>query len=189
MTGPGQAGERFEQVPDGGDLVRLRGDGGLPEDGADAVRQRRDQMRGLPVLVLGAADCLAADRDHQPAADPHGPGVQPGTEGLAEPGGAEQGEGPAERGLLRRAAGRPEPGQHAGPGVSGPLPDCGERPRPGDHRRYPGGEQAGQRMPASASLPRVRDLGREIEQVLAPGSRNRRRCHRRAGSSRQAMRA
>ncbi len=34
---------------------------------------------------------------------------------------------------------------------------------------------------AAAPLPRVRDLGKEIEQVLAAGSRNRRRCHRRAG--------
>jgi hypothetical protein len=33
----------------------------------------------------------------------------------------------------------------------------------------------------TALLPRVRDLGQEIEQVLAAGSRDRRRCHRRAG--------
>jgi hypothetical protein len=43
-----------------------------PEDRADAVRQRRDQVRGFPGLVFGAADGLAVDRDHQPAADLHG---------------------------------------------------------------------------------------------------------------------
>ena len=32
----------------------------------------------------------------------------------------------------------------------------------------------------AAPLPRVRDLGKQIEQVLAAGSRDRRRCHRRA---------
>ena len=43
------------------------------------------------------------------------------------------------------------------------------------------GEQPGQRMTAAAPLPRIRDLGKEIKQVLAAGSRSRRRCHRRAG--------
>ena len=64
---PGQVGERLQQLPDGGDLVRFRRHGGLPEHGADAVCQRRDQVRGLPVLVPGAADRLAVDRDYQPA--------------------------------------------------------------------------------------------------------------------------
>jgi hypothetical protein len=168
----GQAGERLQQVPHRGDLVRFRFHGGLPEDRADAVRQRRDQVRGLPALVLGAADGLAVDGDHQPAADLHGPGVQPGTEGLVEPGGVEQGEGPAERGLLRCPAHRAQAGQHVRAGVGGPLPDRGERPRSCDHRRDPDGEQPGQRVPASASPARVRDLGKEIEQVLAPGSGN-----------------
>src|SRR5206468_7859092 len=75
-----------------------------------------------------------------------------------------------------------------GAGIGGPLPDRGERPRPCDHGRDPGGQQPGQRMSAAASLPRVRDLGEEMEQVLAAGSRDRRRCHRRAGvPSRQKM--
>ncbi len=43
----GQAGERLQQVPHRGDLVRFRFHGGLPEDRADAVRQRRDQVRGF----------------------------------------------------------------------------------------------------------------------------------------------
>jgi hypothetical protein len=55
---------------------------------------------------------------------------------------------------------------------------------PRDHRRDADGEQPGQRVPPPAPLPRVRDLGKEIEQVLAAGSRNRRRCHRRAGDPR-----
>ena len=71
--------------------------------------------------------------------------------------------------------------------VSGPLPDRGERPRARDHRRDPDGDQPGQRMTASAPLARVRDLGEKIEKVLAAGSWDRRRCHRRAGVSRQKM--
>jgi len=178
---PGQVSERLQQVPHRGDLVRFRGDGGLPEDCADAMRQRRDQVRGLPVPVFGAADGLAVDRDHQPAADLHGPGMQPGAEDLVQHVRADQGERAPERGLLRRAASRAQAGQHVRPGVGGPLPDRGERPRPGDHRRDPDGKQPGQRMPPPALLPRVRDLGQEIEQVLAARSRNGRRCHRRAG--------
>ena len=177
----GETGERFQQFPDGGDLVGLRVHGGLPEDRADAVRQRRDQVRGLPGLALRAADGLAVDGDHQPPAGLHRPGVQPGAENPVEHIGADQGEGTPERGLLRRAAGRAQPGQHLLAGIGGPLPDRGERPRPRDHRRDPDGEQPRQRVPATAPLPRVRDLGEETEQVLAAGSRNRRRCHRRAG--------
>jgi hypothetical protein len=67
--------------------------------------------------------------------------------------------------------------------VGGPLPDRGERPRAGDDRRDPGGEQPGQRVPPAAPLPRVGDLGKEAEEVLAAGSRHGRRCHRRAESS------
>ena len=177
----GQVGERFQQVPHCGDLVRFRVHGGLAEDGADAVCQRRDQVRGLPGLVLGAADGLAVDGDHQPAAGPYRPGPQPGAEDLVQPVRADQGERAPERGLLRRAAGRAQPGQHVRPGVGGPLPDRGERPRPRDHRRDPHGQQPRQRMPPSALLARVRDLGQEIEQVLAARSRDGRRCHRRAG--------
>ncbi len=46
-----QVGERLEKFADGGDLVALGVDGDLAEDGADAVGQRRDQVRGLPVLA------------------------------------------------------------------------------------------------------------------------------------------
>jgi hypothetical protein len=177
----GQVGERLQQVPDCGDLIRLRVHGDLPEDRADAVRQRRDQVRGLPVLISCAADGLAVDGDHQPAAGPHRPGVQPRAEYPVQHIGADQGERATEGGLLCRAAGRAQHGQHLRAGVSGPLADRGERPRPRDHRRDPHGQQPGQRVPAPAPLARVRDLGQEIEQVLAAGSRDRRRCHRRAG--------
>jgi hypothetical protein len=145
------------------------------------VRQRRDQVRGLPVFVLRPADGLAVDRDYQPPADLHRSGPQPGAEDLIQPVLADQGECAPERGLLRRAAGRFEPGQHVGPGIGGPLPDRGERPRSRDHRRDPGGEQRGQRVPPPSLLPRVRDLGKGLEEMLAAGSRNERRCHRRAG--------
>jgi hypothetical protein len=43
-----QVGERFQQFPDGGDLVGLRCHGDLAEDGADSVRECRDQVRELP---------------------------------------------------------------------------------------------------------------------------------------------
>jgi len=177
----GEAGKRFQQVPHRRDLVGLRVHGDLAEDRADAVRQRRYQVRRLPVLVLRAADGLAVDGDHQPAAGPNGPGMQPGAEDPVEHIRADQGERAPEGGLLRRPARRAECGQRLRPGVGGPLPDRGERLRARDDCRDPDGEQARQRMPAAALLPRVRDLGQEIEQVLAAGSRNRRRCHRRAG--------
>jgi hypothetical protein len=101
--------------------------------------------------------------------------VQPGTEDLIEPAGIDHGEGAAERGFLSRAACRAPTGQHVRAGIASPLPDRGERPRPSDHRRDPAGEQPGQRIPASASLPRVRDLGKEIEKILAAGRRHGRR--------------
>jgi hypothetical protein len=178
---PGQVGERPQQVPHRGNLVGPGVHGDLAEDRADAVRQGRDQVRGLPGLVLRAADGLAVDGDDQPAADPYGPRPQPGAENPVQHVHADQGERAPERGLLRRAADRAQPGQHVRPGVGSPLPDSGERPRPRDHRRDTDGEQPGQRVPPPAPLARVRDLGKEIEKVLAAGSRNGRRCHRRAG--------
>ena len=177
----GEAGECFQQVPHRGDLVRFLLHGDLAEDRADAVRQGRDQVRGLPALALGAADGLAVDRDHQPPAGPHRPRPQPGAENPVQHIGADQRERPPEGGLLGCAADRAQRGQGLRAGIGGPLPDRGERPRPRDHRRDPDGQQRGQRMPAAAPLPRVRDLGKKIEQVLAAGSRDRRRCHRRAG--------
>ena len=179
---PGHVGERLQQLPDCGDLVGLPVHGDLAEDRADAVRQCRDQVRGLPVLALRAADGLAVDRDHQPPAGPHGPGPQPGAEDPVEHVGADQGERAPVGGLFRRAAVRAECGQHVRAGVGGPLPDRRERLRPRDDCRDPHCEQPRQRMPAAALLPRVRDLGKETEKVLAAGSRHGRRCHRRAVS-------
>ena len=42
-------------------------------------------------------------------------------------------------------------------------------------------------MTAPAPLARIRDLGKEIKQVLAAGSRDRRRRHRRVGVSAEKM--
>jgi len=39
---PGQVSERFQQSPDGRDLIGLRVHGDLAEDRADTVRQGRD---------------------------------------------------------------------------------------------------------------------------------------------------
>jgi hypothetical protein len=178
---PGQAGERLQQLPHRGDLVGLLVHGDLAEDRADAVRQGRDQVRGLPVRVPRTANGLPVNGDHQPPAGPHRPRPQPGAQDPVESIGAGQGEGPPERRFIRRAADSAQHGEHLRAGVSGPLPDRGERPRARDHCLDPDGEQARQRMPATAPLPRVRDLGKEIEQILAAGSRHRRRCHRRAG--------
>jgi len=139
----GQAGERLQQLPHRGDLVRLLLDGDLAEDRADAVRQRCHQMRSLPGLAPRAADGLAVDGDHQPASGPHGPGMQPGAEDPVEHVGADQGERAPERGLLRRPAHRAECGQRLRPGVGGPLPDRGERLRARYDRRDPDGEQPG----------------------------------------------
>jgi hypothetical protein len=75
---PGKVSERFQQFPDGRDLIRLRVHGDLAEDRADTVRQGRDQVRGLLFPVPGAADGLAVDRDYQLAAGLRRPGVKPG---------------------------------------------------------------------------------------------------------------
>jgi hypothetical protein len=48
----GEAGERFQQLAHRRDLVGLLVHGGLPEDRADAVRQRRDQVRAFPSLLF-----------------------------------------------------------------------------------------------------------------------------------------
>jgi hypothetical protein len=53
-------------------------------------------------------------------------GVQPGAEDPVEHIRAEQGERAPERGLVRRAAGRAQHGQHVRAGIGGPLPDRGE---------------------------------------------------------------
>jgi hypothetical protein len=135
-------------------------------------------------LPFAKRTALPFDGDHQPAADLHRPRVQPGTKDLVEYVGTDQGERAPETGLLSRPAGRAEPGQHRRARIGGPLADRGERLRARDHRRDPDGEQPGQRVPAPAPIPRIGDLGKEIEQVLAAGSRDRRRCHRRAGVSR-----
>jgi hypothetical protein len=76
----GQVSECLQQVPHGGDLVALRIHGDLPEDGADAVGQCRDQVRGLPVFAFRAADALAVDGGNESAAGPHGPDPQPGAQ-------------------------------------------------------------------------------------------------------------
>jgi len=141
---PGHVGERLQQIPHRGDLIGFLLHGDLAEDGAGAVRQGRDQVRGLPALVLRAADGLAVDRDDQPPAGPHGPGPQPGTEDPVERIGADQGERAPAGGLLCRAAFRSECGQRFRPSVGGPLPDRGKRPRAGDDRRDPSGEQPSQ---------------------------------------------
>jgi hypothetical protein len=107
----GKPGEHLQQVPHRGDLVRLLLHGDLPQDRADAVRQRRDQVRGFPGPVIRAADGLAVDGDHHPAAGLHGPGVQPGAEDPVQNVGTDQGERGPERGLLRRPAGRAQYGK------------------------------------------------------------------------------
>jgi hypothetical protein len=81
-----------------------------------------------------------------------------------------------EGGFLRRPAGRAQCGQDLRAGIGGPLADRGERLRARDHRRDPDGGQPGQCVPATEPLPRAGNLGKEIEQVLTAGSRDRRRC-------------
>ena len=180
-TAPARSANAFSSSRTAGISLRFLVHGDLPEDRADAVRQGRDQVRGLPGLALRAADGLAVDGDDQPApartalVHSQAPRTRSRTSGLT-------------RAKARRnvdssagAADRAQHREHLRAGIGGPLPDRGERLRAGDDRRDPDGEQPGQRVPAAALLPRVRDLGKEIEQVLAAGSRDRRRWHRRAG--------
>jgi hypothetical protein len=80
---PGKVSERFQQFPDGRDLIGLPVGGDLAEDRADTVRQGRDQS-GLLFPVPGVADGLAVDRDDQPAAGLRRPGVKPGANDLVD---------------------------------------------------------------------------------------------------------
>ena len=146
------------------------------------MRQGRDQVRCLPVFALRTADGLAVDLDDHPAAGPRGPGIQPGPGNLAGQADGGQGERAPAGGLLCRAAVRSQRGQYFPAGVGGPLPDHCERPRARGHRRDPDGEQSRQHVPSAAPLPWVRDLGKELEKVLAAGSQHGRRCHRRTAS-------
>src|SRR5690242_7253836 len=92
MTAPARSVNAFSRSRTAGISFDFAVTAACPEDYADAVRQRRDQVRGLPVPVRGAADGLAVDRDHQPAADLHGPGPQPGAEDLVQHVRADHGE-------------------------------------------------------------------------------------------------
>jgi hypothetical protein len=60
----GQVREGRQEIADRWDLVRLRRDSDLSEDGSDAMGQRGDQVRRFRVLVACAADGLTIDRDH-----------------------------------------------------------------------------------------------------------------------------
>jgi hypothetical protein len=91
----------------------------------------------------------------------------------------DRGERSPERGLLRRAPRRPQSDQHTSTRVTGPLPDRSERTRTRNHRSDPDREQPRQRMPATAFLPRIRDLGQQIKQILATGNRHRNSDRRR----------
>ena len=186
MTAPARSVNAFSSSRTAGISFDFSSTATWPRTAPMPCARAATRCGAFPVLFLRAADGLAVDSDDQPAAGLHGPGPEPGTEDPVEHVGADQGERAAEGGLLRRSAHRAQHRQRLRAGIGGPLPDRGERPRPRDHRRDPHGQQPGQRMPAPAPLPRVRDLGKEIEKVVAAGSRDRRRWHRRAGPSRQA---
>ena len=147
------------------------------------VRDSSDQVRRGRVFGAGTADGLAVDRDHQPAGDLGGSGPQPRTQNRAQPVSIDRGERPAERGLLRRPTPRAQRQQCLGTGIGCPLTDRSERTRPSDHRRDPDRQQPSHAVSPSTLLAGIRDLAQQINQVLAPGSRHRRRCHRRVGSS------
>ncbi len=180
---PGQVGERLQQLPHRGDLIGFLVRGDLAEDRADPVREGRDQVRGLPGLVFRAADGLAVDRDDQPAAGLHGPGPEPGTEDPVENVAADQRERGRNVDSSACLCARAQHRQGLRACIGGPLPDRGERPRPRDHRRDPHRQQPGQRNAVLARVTRVRNLGKEIKKVVAAGSRDRRRWHRRPGPS------
>ena len=147
LEADGQAPQRRRhagRVPGpGGDLVALRVRGDPPEDRADAAGQRRDQVRGLPVPALRAADGLAVDRDHEPTSRPDRPGPQPRAQDPVEDIGAEQGERAPAGGLARRPAVRAEHGQRRRPTARSRRTTLTLRSPPRSPRRAARPEDAG----------------------------------------------
>jgi hypothetical protein len=87
-----------------------------------AVGQDRDQVRGLPVLVLRLAHALAVDRDQRPPVDPGHSRPQPRARDRGEDIGADLGECPPERGLVGCAAGRVQRREDVGPASAAHWP-------------------------------------------------------------------
>ena len=154
------------------------------------MRQRRHQDAApVPALLPRAADGLAVDRDHAAARK----AVQTWPSGSEQPGTTEGGcRGRAthsraderanarrKRGLLRepgRVAAGPAWASTSGPGIGGPCP-IAAKIIDRDHRRDPDGQQP---QLSACQQPRL-SAGpvtwvKQIEQVLAAGSRDRRRC-------------
>ena len=112
MTAPARLANAFSRSRTAGISLDFASTAACPRTAPMPCASAATRCGAFPSLSLRAADGLAVDRDHQPAAGLHGPGAQPGTENPVEHVGADQGERPPERGLLRRAAGRAQPGQH-----------------------------------------------------------------------------
>ena len=135
----------------------------------------------FPALFFAPRTALPSTADHQPAAGRtalvHSQAPRPWSSPSALT------RAKARRNVDSSAGPRaaPSPASTSGPASAAHCPIAANDLDPGDHRRDPDGEQPGQRVPAAAPLARVRDLGKEIEKVLAAGSRHGRRCHRRAG--------
>ena len=181
---PGQVGERLQELPHCRNLVRLLIHGDLAEDRADAVRQCCDQVRRLR-LPCSSRRGRSCRRWRSPAgrSAQHGPGPQPGTEHPVEHIGADQGERPAEGGLLRpgRAPRPARPGPPAG-GIGGPTARSRRTtatPRSPPRSRRPAAPPAHAAARASSAGPGPGQ--RRSREVVAAGSRDRRRWHRRAG--------
>jgi hypothetical protein len=93
-----------QQVSYRGDLVALRGEGDLPQDGTGGVVERRDQVRRAPLPATsgpGAAYGLAVDRDDPSAIDQVRAGPHECPDLLVEFVGVEAGEQLAQGGLIR----------------------------------------------------------------------------------------
>jgi len=135
-------------------------------------------------LFFAPRTVLPSTRDHQSAAGVHGPGQQPGAENPVQRIGADQRERPAERGLLRWASRRAQHGQDLRAGIGAHCPIAANDLDPAITAAIPTASSPASGCRRPRLFRRVRDLGKEIEKVLAAGSRNRRRCHRRAGVSR-----
>ena len=109
MTAPARSVNAFSSSRTAGISLDFASTATWPRNRTGAVRQGRDQVRGLPVPVFRAADGLAVNRDHQPSAGPRRPGVQPGAEDMVEPVGADQGERAPEGDSSARPRAAPSP--------------------------------------------------------------------------------
>ena len=111
MTAPARSVNAFSRSRTAGISFDFSSTATWPRTAPMPCASAATRCGAFPSLFLAPRTVLPSIGDHQPAADLRGPGPQPGAEDPVEHLSADQGERAPERGLLRRAAGRAQPGQ------------------------------------------------------------------------------